>query len=146
MQKAYKVFFTTLPHSVHNSFIIGRHTRKSRAAANGCSRKNNLNEVKMFRFGFLFRFLLALLVIGELVAVGVAIFSLGWAQGYQTSVLLSNKTAAPAAAWGWPSPAGSSRRTCDRSAWKANSTRAQLLRLRCLLRIRPKLPDRANPT
>ncbi len=50
----------------------------------------------MFRFGFLFRFLLALLIIGGLVAGGVAIYRLGWAQGYQTSVLLSSKAGAPA--------------------------------------------------
>ncbi len=50
----------------------------------------------MFRFGFLFRLLLALLIIGGLVAGGVAIYRLGWAQGYQTSVLLSSKTGAPA--------------------------------------------------
>jgi len=57
----------------------------------------------MFRFGFLFRFLLALLVIGGLVAGGVAIYRLGWVQGYQASILLSNKTAAPAAPYyGYP--------------------------------------------
>jgi hypothetical protein len=49
----------------------------------------------MFRFGFLIRFLLALLIIGGLVAGGVALYRVGWAQGYQTGVLLSNKTAAP---------------------------------------------------
>ncbi len=49
----------------------------------------------MHRFGFLFRFLLALLIIGGLLAGGVAIYRLGWAQGYQTSVLLSGKTGAP---------------------------------------------------
>ena len=48
----------------------------------------------MHRFGFLFRLLLAVLIIGGLVAGGVAIYRLGWAQGYQTSVLLSNKTGA----------------------------------------------------
>jgi len=46
----------------------------------------------MFRFGFLFRILLALLIIGGLVAGGVAIYRLGWAQGYQASALLSNKS------------------------------------------------------
>ncbi len=57
----------------------------------------------MFRFGFLFRFLLALLIIGGLVAGGVAIYHLGWAQGYQTSVLLSNKSPLPAAPYyGYP--------------------------------------------
>ena len=69
----------------------------SRAADESCSNQNNLKEVKMFRFGFLFRFLLALLIIGGLVAGGVAIYRLGYAQGYQTSALLSNKTTAPAA-------------------------------------------------
>ena len=52
----------------------------------------------MFRFGLLFRLLLALLVIGGLVAGGVAIYRIGWAQGYQASAILSNnKTTAPAA-------------------------------------------------
>jgi len=50
----------------------------------------------MFRFGFIFRFLLALLVIGGLVAGGVAIYRTGWAQGYQTGVALSTKAGAPA--------------------------------------------------
>ena len=50
----------------------------------------------MFRFGFIFRFLLALLIIGGLVAGGVAIYRLGWAQGYQTSLLVNNKAGAPA--------------------------------------------------
>ena len=49
----------------------------------------------MFRSGFLFRFLLALLVIGGLAASGVAIYRIGWAQGYQTATILANKTAAP---------------------------------------------------
>ena len=50
----------------------------------------------MFRFGFIFRFLLALLIIAGLVAGGVAIYRMGWVQGYQTSTLLSNKSGAPA--------------------------------------------------
>ncbi len=50
----------------------------------------------MFRFGFLLRFLLTLLIIGGLVAGGVALYRLGWAQGYQASVLMSGKAGAPA--------------------------------------------------
>jgi hypothetical protein len=68
-----------------------------RAAANACSHQNNLKEVKMFRFGFLFRLLLALLIIGGLVGGGVAIYRLGWAQGYQTAAVLANKTGTQAA-------------------------------------------------
>ncbi len=51
----------------------------------------------MFRFGFLLRFLLALLIIGGLVAGGVALYRTGYAQGYQTAamVLANNKAAAP---------------------------------------------------
>jgi len=51
----------------------------------------------MFRFGFLFRFLLALLIIGGLVAGGAAVYRLGWTQGYQAAAVLANKTGAPAA-------------------------------------------------
>jgi hypothetical protein len=41
----------------------------------------------MFRFGFLFRFLLALLLIGVLVGGGMALYRSGWAQGYQTGAV-----------------------------------------------------------
>jgi hypothetical protein len=41
----------------------------------------------MFRFGFVWRLLFALLVIGVLVAGGTALFRAGWAQGYQVGAL-----------------------------------------------------------
>jgi len=41
----------------------------------------------MFRYGFFWRLLTALVVIGLLAATGTAVFRAGWAQGYQTGVL-----------------------------------------------------------
>jgi len=41
----------------------------------------------MFRFGFFWRLLLALLLVGVLAAGGMALFRAGWAQGYQTGAL-----------------------------------------------------------
>ncbi len=41
----------------------------------------------MFRGGFLLRILLALLLVGLLAAGGVALYRLGWAQGYQAGAL-----------------------------------------------------------
>jgi hypothetical protein len=59
----------------------------------------------MFRFGFLFRFLLALVLIGVLVAGGMALYRTGWAQGYQTAaVTTAAGSAAGAAAPAVPAP------------------------------------------
>ncbi len=41
----------------------------------------------MFRFGFFWRLILALLLVGVLAASGMALFRAGWAQGYQTGAL-----------------------------------------------------------
>ncbi len=43
----------------------------------------------MFRYGFLWRFLLTLLVVGFLVAGGFGLYRLGWAQGYQAGAVVS---------------------------------------------------------
>ena len=49
----------------------------------------------MFRFGFLFRFLMALVLIGVLVAGGVALYRGAFAQGYQVGAA-AVRSAAPA--------------------------------------------------
>jgi hypothetical protein len=46
----------------------------------------------MFRFGFLWRFLLALLLLGLLVAGGSALYRAGFAQGYQAAALAANSS------------------------------------------------------
>lgn len=44
----------------------------------------------MFRYGFLWRVLLALLIIGVLVGGSMALYRFGWAQGYQAGAVISN--------------------------------------------------------
>ncbi len=44
----------------------------------------------MFRYGILWRILLALLLVGVLIAGGAAIYRTGWAQGYQVGALAAN--------------------------------------------------------
>lgn len=44
----------------------------------------------MFRFGFFGRLLLALLIVGFLLAGGTALYRFGWAQGYQVGALATN--------------------------------------------------------
>ncbi len=50
----------------------------------------------MFRTGFLWRFLLALILLGLLTAGGMALYRLGFAQGYQTAALAANSAGNPA--------------------------------------------------
>jgi len=60
----------------------------------------------MFRFGFLFRFLFALLLIGLLAVGGMALFRSGYTQGYQVGALAasaaSKGTTPPLPAYGYP--------------------------------------------
>lgn len=51
----------------------------------------------MFRNGFLWRFLLALVLLAVIASGGVALYRIGWAQGYQAGALSVN---APGAAQG----------------------------------------------
>jgi hypothetical protein len=51
----------------------------------------------MFRTGFLWRFLLALLLFGLLAAGGAALYRAGFAQGYQAAALAANSTGNAAA-------------------------------------------------
>ena len=44
----------------------------------------------MFRYGFFWRFLLTLFVIGVIVAGGMGLYRAGWAQGYQAAALTAN--------------------------------------------------------
>ena len=46
----------------------------------------------MFRYGFLWRFVLALILLGLLVAGGTALYRAGLAQGYQAAALAANSS------------------------------------------------------
>jgi hypothetical protein len=80
--KVPQLYFTTFPHDLHNSSTIRCHT-EIMLEQDLLKLNNDLRRYHMFRFGFLFRFLLALVLIGVLVAGGMALYRTGWAQGYQ---------------------------------------------------------------
>jgi hypothetical protein len=63
----------------------------------------------MFRGGFFWRFLLALVIVGGLAAGGAALFRAGWAQGYQVGALSSSAEGSEAVPnppfyYGYPRP------------------------------------------